>query len=809
MDKEFLLNAFKSLDEIIDENKKFKKSLRENHSLDFDEFEQKYLHQRGVVNSGDHIDSLGEITQIKDFGKDFNDSVFEFTLDTGIKLTLEGKDISLELQEKIPGDLYRAYKKFRRKAYTTSDIFPSRYDMSEFHTPGELQVSRLSLPGRRDFENASYTEISKKEALKNYAAKDTRYMLRVLIGDTVAVWNKKGQLLSRLPANMTNFRDIIDAATKVYVADEPLLPQKSRNLTDEEKQLLHDADVAYNGGGLRRAGVIAYNTVMKSLNSDPYQHLGVHRDNYYKSRVKSLEKTYANLLEKAKHPVDEIEAKAIARRLCTLKVELENVRISRAEERRNSICGNNLKMNIDLARFILYKFLYGKAKIEAKKLLSSETPHEYTLIQNNIKKVESRIAELQEVLRNLQSQLTPQLLDDYNDYVSNACDNISNELDRYEAVLNSIKKNKDMHESVAVTKPCSYKIYVKNTDGQESFDSENINDKESAIARAKDLLSDDNYEEVVVCCICGDDVEILWSKNDLEEDLSKPSIGEIVDARIKNEAIKSSDKNTLTESKKFNLTDADDVENAKIYKEIGDKTAKALYVVDPVNSLSEDELLANDGKAVLQCKTCKICSFKDLKDLIKEENLEDTYNLKDECLHCGANTGYNYLGIATNKHIEDKPIEHGEKVDDVAAEEVVTPLVAVEDNFSDIDSAEELQEESFEKLIDSYATKLYENIDSYKLTDVKQLSRKTFILEGVLKGKNGKEINSDFTLNLCKNTSNSILFEGYNKLLTGDDRVFNFNGKIVDNKLIFDSMNYKYEKLVDGNKILVDGVEKN
>ena len=55
---------------------------------------------------------------------------------------------------------------------------------------------------------------------------------------------------------------------------------------------------------------------------------------------------------------------------------------------------------------------------------------------------------------------------------------------------------------------------------------------------------------------------------------------------------------------------------------------------------------------------------------------------------------------------------------------------------------------------------------------------------------------------------NSILFEGYSKLLTDDKNAFKLKANVNNNELIFESFSYNYNKEVDGNQVLIEGVEK-
>ena len=87
MDKYFIQNAFKTLDEIEEEMANDKKSLKEALSedattveepMDRDEFEDKYLGKMAVVGgNGNFKGNAVQITKLIDFNGEFEKSVWE------------------------------------------------------------------------------------------------------------------------------------------------------------------------------------------------------------------------------------------------------------------------------------------------------------------------------------------------------------------------------------------------------------------------------------------------------------------------------------------------------------------------------------------------------------------------------------------------------------------------------------------------------------------------------------------------------------------------------------------------------------
>ena len=110
MDKYFIQNAFKTLDEIEEEMANDKKSLKESLSedattveepMDLDEFEDKYLGKMAVVGgNGNFKGNAVQITKLIDFNGDFEKSVWEGVTEDGLKLTLSGDELEVKLEEK-------------------------------------------------------------------------------------------------------------------------------------------------------------------------------------------------------------------------------------------------------------------------------------------------------------------------------------------------------------------------------------------------------------------------------------------------------------------------------------------------------------------------------------------------------------------------------------------------------------------------------------------------------------------------------------------------------------------------------------
>lgn len=290
----------------------------------------------------------------------------------------------------------------------------------------------------------------------------------------------------------------------------------------------------------------------------------------------------------------------------------------------------------------------------------------------------------------------------------------------------------------------------------------------------------------------------------LEEDNNKDtrSIGEIVDDILgtKNES--------LNESKSFNLKDESDIIDATAYKEVGKETPEQLVVVDPSIESKDDDFQPHAGDAILQCRECKTIIFQRTEDLVQDGDT-DIYNKDMPCPHCGAHSGFNYLYQAADKNsvVTDKEEETIETPEPGENKED-TSLPPVESDFISLDDIDNIQEESFERLVNPYLVKLYENIKEFKTTNVTQEGLNGFKITGKLIGNTGKEKLVEFLFTIKENNATSIVLEGYNKLLTEDLKAYNFKAKIKNKELIFESFSYKYNKNIDGKDTLIEGIEE-
>lgn len=124
--------------------------------------------------------------------------------------------------------------------------------------------------------------------------------------------------------------------------------------------------------------------------------------------------------------------------------------------------------------------------------------------------------------------------------------------------------------------------------------------------------------------------------------------------------------------------------------------------------------------------------------------------------------------------------------------------------------ADELVEESWNYLGESYLKNVYGNVDSYKATSVKSVDNK-MIVEGIIKFTSGKEKQTSFIFESHSATkSGKVKFIGENAQITRGKKAFSMIGSINDKKLMVESLNYNYRaKDSDGRSRRIYGTVKN
>lgn len=156
--------------------------------------------------------------------------------------------------------------------------------------------------------------------------------------------------------------------------------------------------------------------------------------------------------------------------------------------------------------------------------------------------------------------------------------------------------------------------------------------------------------------------------------------------------------------------------------------------------------------------------------------------------------------------IEAEPVEEEDEDEEDEEEEVLAPvpdeaaddIEATANNSESEDEeveydVEDFDSDSFDELGESYFKSVYENVSSYKTTDVSSKGN-TLVVEGLIKFNSGKMKPTKFVFEANTATKNNKLrFIGENKQITRGRKAFTITGTLNENKsFITERFNYNY-----------------
>lgn len=116
------------------------------------------------------------------------------------------------------------------------------------------------------------------------------------------------------------------------------------------------------------------------------------------------------------------------------------------------------------------------------------------------------------------------------------------------------------------------------------------------------------------------------------------------------------------------------------------------------------------------------------------------------------------------------------------------------DDEEEIDIAiDEFDEESFDELGESYLKSIYENVDSYRTTNITNYNDQIKV-EGLIKFDTGSERKTSFIFESKDCTkSGKLRFIGENVEITNGKKAFTITGSLNEKKFITESFNYNYK----------------
>ena len=152
---------------------------------------------------------------------------------------------------------------------------------------------------------------------------------------------------------------------------------------------------------------------------------------------------------------------------------------------------------------------------------------------------------------------------------------------------------------------------------------------------------------------------------------------------------------------------------------------------------------------------------------------------------------------AIEVNTDSEEIPEDEMIDEISDEDMNEEgeeEVAPEDEF------EEFDEESFNGLGESYLKRCYENVTSFKTSNITLNENKEFVIEGKIGFDSGNKKDTQFVFSTKSNENGKLKLEGYNKQISKGKKTFKLNCSVNGKSLICESLNYNYKGKNDLNE---------
>lgn len=146
-----------------------------------------------------------------------------------------------------------------------------------------------------------------------------------------------------------------------------------------------------------------------------------------------------------------------------------------------------------------------------------------------------------------------------------------------------------------------------------------------------------------------------------------------------------------------------------------------------------------------------------------------------------------------------------EEAEEVTEESPAEEAPASEEAETEVD-IDEVDEEAVNELGESYLTRIYENVESFKTTDISSTDTQLFI-EGDITFKSGNVKKTGFIFEAKEATADGkVKFIGENAHFCRGKKAFTLVGSVTDKKLISESLTYNYRaKDADGKSTRLYG----
>ena len=324
--------------------------------------------------------------------------------------------------------------------------------------------------------------------------------------------------------------------------------------------------------------------------------------------------------------------------------------------------------------------------------------------------------------------------------------------------------DKDLHESIDDT----YNDVMTPEEARKYWDNEKDNDPV--------LIEYDNFQDWY-----DESVKNGYIKESITESTEKFEIAPAGQGKWK--VLKNSvDGGRVSEDSRI-VIDADTKEEAReILLANGFKAEELLESIENVSIDTEDETMTmttkEDGGVVIETSPKE-----EFEETFGEEEPTELEN-GDEMIAPLDPETEDELGITDESEEDDMGFDFGEENPESPEEDV------------DID---EFDEETFDGLGESYLRRCYENVNSFKTTNV-ICNENLLTVEGNIGFKSGNVKKTSFIFEAKESNNGKYVFEGYNNEINIGKKAFRLNCSIDNKKIIPESLNYNYRSKNDLNE---------
>lgn len=234
----------------------------------------------------------------------------------------------------------------------------------------------------------------------------------------------------------------------------------------------------------------------------------------------------------------------------------------------------------------------------------------------------------------------------------------------------------------------------------------------------------------------------------------------------------------------------------RIFQAKKDRDARMSKFLKDNSDITDDELkkVQDDDKIGLELKN------RGLHDRYWNEVEGKKESIKESVNNVNVETDDGIVNVSSDETgrvtVTTEPNTSG-----VSDTDVITPLEPevqseISDNVGDGEEIEidmdEFDEESFDELGEGYLKKVYENVNSFKTSNVSFIKDK-LILEGVIKFNSGSSKKTNFIFGIREATkSGKVRFIGENKEIARGRKSFTVTGRVENKKFLSESLNYNY-----------------